>query len=694
MRLTFSLCILALWLTMLNLWRLPLGDGRDELAHLQVIDFYQGAWRLPTLPDDWANTSIQGHQPPLYYVAMAALVEVGLIPLPHSHTRYTRYPFANFDFYPQNPYNRVALVQDWHNGSEAPIRAWHLLRVVSVCINIAAVWLFYRAARLYFDDPAGVPLSMAFLVLAPGFLQTAPALNNNNALFFFSAWATLLLVRALRLGLDRRGVLVLGLALGLGLLTKLYMLPLVVAGGVLVVARRPRYVALLVAVVLVVAGFWYGRNWMLYGDPSAAAESEAFLQTRRPDAPDAAEIFGILTLWTGKLWLESATVYMTLGWLKGVSYALLGLFLLGGVAQLRGKMAGVALRGGAGLMLSAFLPALVLAVYGAWRNLHGDQSAPIMRAVLPLLCLFLAASALALFPPQRRAMVSAGGVGLLAGLALYFQFGYFFAQYPFSYPPPSAADGVLFENGARLLSANMNARLVKPGETVRVDLCWAVDDARIQEHNYAFTAQLIHPSAPNAASIDAYPLAGRYPTAVWRVGSTFCERVPLHVHQNAAAPRVYDLRVGLYLPDGADIPYQTPDGGSSTFLIVGRLGVAEVAASAAGDVTPSQRLANWGALTGYTVSPDTLRLEWSALGQPDADYRYFLHALDSNGEIVAQADQDPAFPTSFWQKGVRFSDEIALTLPPQATALRFGLYDPLSGQRALWADGKDSQLLD
>ena len=98
-------------------------------------------------------------------------------------------------------------------------------------------------------------------------------------------------------------------------------------------------------------------------------------------------------------------------------------------------------------------------------------------------------------------------------------------------------------------------------------------------------------------------------------------------------------------------------------------------------------------LRGYEVVPAALTpgapldvtLYWEVTGQPPGNYLLFVHLLDTANEtLVAQRDTHPGlgnFPTSQWQPGDRFVDQIRLYLPetayaPAQAAVQIGLYAP------------------
>ncbi|MCB9435058.1 MAG: hypothetical protein H6668_24105 [Ardenticatenaceae bacterium] len=102
-------------------------------------------------------------------------------------------------------------------------------------------------------------------------------------------------------------------------------------------------------------------------------------------------------------------------------------------------------------------------------------------------------------------------------------------------------------------------------------------------------------------------------------------------------------------------------------------------------------------LIGLTISnlQSPISLLWQANAETPTSYRVFIHLVDQDGQIVAQADGEPANwsrPTSGWAPGEYISDSHTLSLPtdlaPNLT-LRIGLYNPATGQRLVTPSGGD-----
>jgi hypothetical protein len=96
------------------------------------------------------------------------------------------------------------------------------------------------------------------------------------------------------------------------------------------------------------------------------------------------------------------------------------------------------------------------------------------------------------------------------------------------------------------------------------------------------------------------------------------------------------------------------------------------------------------ALAGYDVDTNegrfALTLYWRVEQAPAESLKRFVHALDSGGRIVAQADDVPAngaLPMPFWRAGEYVVDQVELQPPVDASATEFcvGWYEIASGAR-------------
>ena len=251
----------------------PLAEAPDEADHYNYIT-YLGQNR--SLPE--GTTVTQSKHPPFYHALAATL---------------TVWTGLDFTFLRSNP-DALPLGPDKppnlfiHTTLEAfPWRggalAMHLARFLSVALGALTVWGAWRLGSEAFPDrPAIGLLAAAFLAGLPGFLFISGSVNNDNAAGAFGTLVVLLCAMTLRRGLGWSRAALLGLFLGLGLLSKvgtLALWPLValaVGCAWWLSPNRKRalpaalgQLALAWGLGLLVASPWLLRNLHLYGDPLA-----------------------------------------------------------------------------------------------------------------------------------------------------------------------------------------------------------------------------------------------------------------------------------------------------------------------------------------------------------------------------------------------------------------------------------------
>lgn len=245
---------------------LPAFEAADEQSHYAFMVFIKDHWRLPRQLPLPAEVAGEGHQPPLYYLLGALWLR-----LAHpgaSSVELPRRPGISFDrqpvFFDQDPGPYPGA---WP-ASHTPVHELRALQVVLPLATLACLWLLL--ARL--APGTGAPrVAYAVMALNPAWCQLAGALNNDHtATTTFSVVLTLLVLAAANGRLESCGPPVLGVSLGLGMLAKLSILPLLPLTWMAVWIwshRKTRDEAWVILVPTAIAGWWYVRNAMLYGDP-------------------------------------------------------------------------------------------------------------------------------------------------------------------------------------------------------------------------------------------------------------------------------------------------------------------------------------------------------------------------------------------------------------------------------------------
>jgi hypothetical protein len=239
-----GLWALAIALRIHNALAFPLDGTADaRLGHLPYIAYIRQHWRQPPTTLNWETW-----QPPLFYWMSAGL---------------------------------WALVAPWSARPEdvfaRPQSA--LLPLVTSAFGLAAAWVAVRVVRrLVPDDPLAELVTLAVVLFWPMHLMLAPWLRPDLIVILLASLVVARLSAEPDLGAVPAGVAAgLGVLAGLALLAKytgtavLVTLGACLGAGVLVRRAAPgRALGALgagVGTALVVAGWFYARNWIVYDKP-------------------------------------------------------------------------------------------------------------------------------------------------------------------------------------------------------------------------------------------------------------------------------------------------------------------------------------------------------------------------------------------------------------------------------------------
>lgn len=328
--------------------------------------------------------------------------------------------------------------------------------------------------------------------------------------------------------------------------------------------------------------------------------------------------------------------------------------------------------------------------------LPADGQAPVLRgpagqSYAPVETLVGAGAQIALFqvdwrwPSGRYDLVGANGSVLAPGI-IRAQLNSRTAENP----PVSRPLNANFANQFLLLGYDLPVNRANPGGQLEVTLYWQC--LRLATDHYRVFNHLLDAGYVQRGGRDRIP-QNFYSTILWQPGEVVTDRYTVPV--DASAPfGVYRLDVGLYPAAEPDAPPLTlVAGGQPQTANSVALGPIKIGGPPAEAVPPgppqTARADQFGSaikLAGYSVTRSAdgqavaLDLHWQAIASPGQDYTLFIHVLDAAGNVVAQADAPPAYPTSLWSAGETVFDSRALP-PPETGRIRLGWYDPVSGIR-------------
>lgn len=379
-----------------------LQNAPDEQAHVEYVQtLLKGT--LPTQARaESSPTGYEWHQPPLYYLLSAPFYAVGGV-------------FGG--------------------------------RLFSVACGVLCILLVFSAGRRLFpQEPMVATMAAGFVAFLPTHIAVSSTMNNDTLLEVCFGGVLLFLLRSVLEGLDFRRNLAMGVVLGLACLTKVSALLLIpVIGFGLFLARGSgatgkaigQAMATILGVALVVCGWWYVRNGLLYGEfIPLKAFSRAFAGTAQARDFVAQVGWGGYATWVGQWSFQS--FWAVFGTVKSAEKGM-PLFLpeavylvpvvwticVGvGITRLhfqRDKLFSPQQIGAIRILLVVF--GLVLASFcGFLLQYFQTQGRYLYPALMPI-ALVGALGWLSLFPPRMKAYAGYGFVGfllLLAVLLLFF----------------------------------------------------------------------------------------------------------------------------------------------------------------------------------------------------------------------------------------------------------------------------------
>lgn len=172
----------------------------------------------------------------------------------------------------------------WASAALSPEAQQYLLRLAAIPFGLATVFLAYRTARALFPGDAFLAVTVpTFVAFQTQISYEAAMVNNDIVAIAFYSWMLFLLVVGIRDRFPRRTCVLLGVVLGLSLLTKgtaLTIAPIVALAIVLAVGWRDvrgwvgrGTLVLLPAAVL--AAPWYAFLYRTYGNFDGLDQVEA-----------------------------------------------------------------------------------------------------------------------------------------------------------------------------------------------------------------------------------------------------------------------------------------------------------------------------------------------------------------------------------------------------------------------------------
>ncbi len=559
---------------------IPLFEAPDEVWHFAFADHLARGQGLPYFAGDQKPVFMrEAGQPPLYY----AITALAIAP-------FDRSDFPDFvRFNADHPAITPGVSGDRPNvfihtrREEWPyygaVLAAHVARLVSLIFGLFTVLGVYAIVRQVAPaQPSLAVITAAVAAFTPQFVLLCNAVNNDSLMAATATWTVWAGMRILDSGAAReyarfqipnsswrewlKGPALLGVMLGLGLLSKLSAIILIpFVGLVLLVAwlRNPlrltfnilRSAFYVLLFAFVVAGWWYIRNIALYGDPLAWNIWLSDIGVRTPTpllwqlAPEVPALFRTY-------WIEF-TCGQSVAWLWAILAVAVLVALAGWVINFKFKISDSKFNRSTlhallsnhsqacGFLLFAWLGLNVAGVVRYMQTTPASQGRLLFPAIAAISLLLV--MGLATWRAQWPAYALAGGLLVLTLIA------------PFAFVQPAFARPVVsslpvdiiptqtrFGDALELIGYRLPAH-VSPGEATTISTYWRVQAPLTRDQRLLI--RLLRADGQSGGQAHFTLGTSLYPTTLWLPGEIVVDEHSVLADSSLQVGTTLHLQVGV-----------------------------------------------------------------------------------------------------------------------------------------------------
>jgi hypothetical protein len=477
-------------------------------------------------------------------------------------------------------------------------------------------------------------------------------------------------------------------------------------GALLVRPRRPvdRFqrmgqMALVGSMVALLAGWWFVRNQILYGEPIGISVYEILYvpNLRTTEFTWFLFVHEFLAQLGRTFWGAFGYMHILLPEPLRLATWAIAFFSLGGWIVVAVRALQVLQRPSRsqllawGILLLAFASLFVFFLRFAVQTRgagHGRYLLPVGATMGAILITGL--NGYTGWRHQR--LIALALVGIMTIYAVAAPLRYVWPLYAL---PPSAAAAMEnetaldlhYEGGVILAGVRVSDPIVIPGQGLDVITYWAADEDAVNYADPYVEISLVTGDGALLGSALFWPEISTIP-AVWGE-RIIAARQSFYIPPGQLSGTV---RVEMQIRDGVMGPLLPMQGSGETSVALAELlalgAVAEIEPSALSAPLRKEIFAGVLQLVGSTLPAQvttggvlSVELYWQVLAPIPADYTVFVHVLDAGDQIVAQLDRPPGggtSPTSTWREEQTLRDTypvpLPADLPPGNYRVRMGLY--------------------
>ncbi|MDQ7033387.1 MAG: glycosyltransferase family 39 protein [Anaerolineae bacterium] len=593
--------------------------------------------------------------------------------------------------------------------------ATYILRFFSLILGAGTVFVTYLIGRELFPEKPSFALTAAGLnAFLPMYLYITASVNNDNLSNFLSNLLLLLLIRLVQVqeSPSLKLYVLLGIVTGAGLLSKLnigFLIPIVAVVLLIISIRlrdwRPVIIGGLISgsLTIAIAGWWYYRNWTLFGDPTAL---NRFLEIvgKRAVPADFAQLWTERTSFFRTFWglfgsvnvPMNESLYIAFGWLTKLSFlSLIFFFAYTLIRRFLSSKTGA--HTGTPLHwinsrylahgLSLLLPIIIFIALLGWTSITPASQGRLVYGAISSLMLWFAVSLLWWIPEKWRGWIASAWVIFFAIIAALQPLTTIAPAYALANTIQTTESQAIFtsdDSQIALYNAEIRTPQVSPDSYVEI----TVDFAALTEYdrNWSIFVHLVTEDEIIVGQRDIFPARGLLATSDLETGYAWHNPIAIFVPQTAYTPNTVEVRLGWY--DIRTGQRMTLENGDEMLT----LGQVDLTSRDKSEIPNSQSI-NFGnliELLGYditTLNPslgDTidLTLYWRALQPIERDYVVFANIIDpTTFTKYAASNAMPVQwtrPTSTWEVGEIIQDTHTLTIADNAVSgvypIEVGLY--------------------